>query len=44
LEVGALQIEDNEVEVIHIGGIHVEQLLPETNKHIKDNVMLDGNH
>jgi len=44
LEVGAMQIDDEGYELISIGALDINQLLPEGKKRIKENALLDDEY
>jgi hypothetical protein len=44
LEVGAMQMEDNNIKCIHISALDVEALLPAAKARMKEKVMLDDKY
>jgi len=44
LEIGAMQLDDSSYEIIHIGALDVDQLLPEAKARIKEKALLDDNY
>jgi len=44
LEVGAMQLDDSDIEVMNIGAIDIEQLLPEAIQRIKEKALLDNSY
>jgi len=44
LEVGAMQIEDNDIECINISVLDIEALLPESKERIKEKAILDDKY